>query len=133
MEPNYKSYSVQELRDVLKNIDKDSYPDRYINVLAELESRVKRIHKEDDASEKTFIKKKIRKPRTDSQRLTTCFFLTLYVVYSLYAEKIPGRNNGIELSESPFLYWVLILSFSSIIICDLVKIKSLKQLLWKDT
>ena len=43
-QPNYAAYSVEELEDVLENIDKQAFPERYQAAKNELAAKRQRCH-----------------------------------------------------------------------------------------
>ncbi|MCH8538083.1 MAG: hypothetical protein LAT66_09980 [Alkalimonas sp.] len=99
-EPDYSTYSKDELLQVSRDIDKDAFPERYQRVLLELEK-----------PRPTPEKKKVLSAK--NAHLLGCVSSTSLVVLFLYLEKIPGRGgHHTTMEDSPIFYWFIVAAFA---------------------
>jgi hypothetical protein len=107
-EPDYGSYTVEELLDVLEHIDSDAYPERVERIKSEIGCR-SNTEVENSSLPFKFTKK-------ESYCLT--FFVCLgLILFSIFTGEIPiSKSGSVFLESSPKLYWLATIIWLSITI-----------------
>ncbi|MEE4245762.1 MAG: hypothetical protein V2I33_10140 [Kangiellaceae bacterium] len=123
MEINYQSYTLEELQDVKRNVDRYKYPERYEAVVDEIAKRII-IQTRDQHEQKTshshnsaeVCDKPIREVDEEGNYIPNVVAVTdqiknfslavallLYGLFGLYRNDlyIPGRRGGVHLSDTP--------------------------------
>ena len=125
MNPDYHSYTSEELEDVCSNIDKDRHPERYQNILNELSTR--RLSEQDRnvdiAPKATEPKPKSKKKRSKKQKITSSLAIFIAVAAFIFYGKIPGRHGDLTAEGEPYFFWITIAILVSLAINNLLTIK----------
>lgn len=111
--PDFKNYSLDELKDVEQNINQDLYPERYNRITKELSNRgvqvlspepIKQVL--DDVED---VDEEVKPPPSKKKRITWILSSTLLVIFFLLAGEIIGRNgDSLTPENDPILYWSVI-------------------------
>ena len=98
-EPKYQDYSVAELFDVLKHIDKDLYPEKVEQIELEIERR--------SDTEIATAYKPFR--FTKSEGYCLLFFIGLgLLIFSIFSGELPtSKNSSVQVDNNPNLYWLV--------------------------
>ena len=119
MNPDYQSYTEDELLDAFEHIDKDAWPDRY----AEIKKHLQKFSGEDKentvsnsinskASGKSWWRKiDFNKPK---EKVIT-FGFALWTLYILFTGQISAKNSDISFDESPKIYVIFVAFFMAIL------------------
>jgi hypothetical protein len=119
MNPDYQSYTEEELLDAFEHIDKDAWPERYAEIKKYLQKYA------DEAKENTVSNSNNRKDSENSwwrkidfskpkEKIITLGF-TLCTSYILFAGKISAKNSDISFDESPKTYVLFVAFFIAIL------------------
>lgn len=101
MEPDYQSYTLEELYDVKSNIDKHAYPQRYKALLHEFALR-------ENAEAKSIPKEVVIKPKrkiTNKERIISSSIMLIITVSCIYYGKTPSKYDGLSMEEDPYYFW----------------------------
>ena len=123
MEPDYQSYTRDELYDVKSNINKDAYPERYKALLQELARREK-------AQPKVTVKETVKKPKrkvTNKEKIISSAIMLIIVVVCIYIEKIPGKHDGYSMAEDPYFFWGTLLLCVGFAVSQLLSLERNKK------
>ena len=108
--PDYKNYSIDELKDVEQNIDQELYPERYERITKELASRGVQVRlpvpiKQDLDNVED---EEVKPPPSKKKRISWVLSSSVFVILFLIAGEIPGRNGDSFTPENtPIFYWSL--------------------------
>jgi len=114
MIPDYPSYTEDELLEAFENIDKEAWPERYIEIKKHLqkfadEAKEKPLVQTDnieDSESSWWRKIDFNKPK---EKLIT-FGLTIWTLYILFTGQISAKNSQISFEDSPKTY-IFFISF----------------------
>ena len=123
MEPDYKSYTLDELYDVKSNINKDAYPQRYKALQQELARREK-------AQPKVTVKETVKKPKrkaTNKEKIISSAIMLIIVVVCIYIEKIPGKHDGYSMADDPYFFWGTLLLCVGFAVSQLLSLERNKR------
>ncbi|WP_462155853.1 hypothetical protein [Pseudoalteromonas piscicida] len=116
MNPDYQSYTEDELLDALEHIDKDAWPERYAEIKIQLQKFADEARKNSvcnsNKSEKSWWRKiDFNKPK--EKVITLCF--ALWTLYILFTGQISAKNSDISFDESPKTYVFFVAFFMAIL------------------
>lgn len=123
MNPDYQSYTLEELYDVRAKIDKELYPARYEYLLKEISVREHKLPKKPVTEDSEKPKRK----RTNKEKIVSSTLILSAVGLCLYYEKIPGRHGGLTMSEDPYFFWGTLLFCAGLAINQLLTLESRKS------
>ena len=120
MNPDYQSYTEDELLDAFENIDKDAWPERYAEIKKYLQKFADEAKENtgnetdnNESSEKPWWRKiDFNKPK---EKVITLGF-TLWTLYILYTGQISAKNSEISFEESPKIYVFFVAFFIAILV-----------------
>lgn len=124
MEVKYHEYTTQELEDVRANINKDKYPERYQAVVDELSTRKPKKVDSFELKDEEIASPKPKRKRSNKARVISNSIFIAIAVSCIYFERIPGRNGGITLVDSPYWFWSVIVLCFGLCLVDLSKIEN---------
>lgn len=119
MNIDYDSYSVDELEDVLENIDKEAWPDRYEKAKASLKH--KRILEAQNNIEATSKDEKSQIDFNSSKQKLITIILVLFIAFIIVTGEIPAKSTVITYDESPGHFVFFVLSMFSFFIWRIIK------------
>lgn len=111
-EPDYSSYTLEELEDVCKHIDKITFPNRAIKIQKELARRQSGIPalKQTQSDNSDSSLPPVKKGKKSARGLVLAIWPAT-VILSIYYGKLPSRNGMIHYSEEPGLFITCLLVF----------------------
>ncbi|WP_076419897.1 hypothetical protein [Colwellia sp. UCD-KL20] len=109
-EPKYQDYSVDELFDVLKHVDKDLYPEKVEQIKLEIARR--------SNTEIATAYKPFRFTKSDGYCLL--FFCGLgLIIFSIFSGELPiSRSVSVQIDIYPHLYWFVFAVWTVITLCS---------------
>ena len=109
-ESDYSSYTLEELEDVCKHIDKEMFPDRAIKIQKELARRQSGISakRKSQLVDKDLSLRQAKKGKKSARGLVIVIWPAT-VILSIYYGKLPSRNGLIQYSEEPGLFIICLL------------------------
>ena len=111
-EPDYSSYSLEELKDVLRVIDRDNYPDRVLKAQNEIKLRESDKLPEEGVKSKPAPEQAApKKQGKKSARVIVLAIWPALVFLSIYFGKLPSRNGFVTYDENPGLFVFCIMIF----------------------
>ncbi|MFZ8201642.1 hypothetical protein [Alteromonas portus] len=111
-EPNFASYTLEELEDILTQIDKAQFPDRVLTIKKEIARRRSGAPAENHSPlDTTNSSPHNTKKGKKSARGIVLAVWPATVVFSVYFGKIPSRNGFIHYAEEPRLFIICLLVF----------------------
>lgn len=125
MEPDYKSYTIAELKDICEHIDKYKHPKRYEEVLAALDHKTALKPTQTEENGTDFASFWFPK-RSTKMKIFTSGILLLGLTACIYYGAIPwkGREELITPDNDPILFWFIIVFLTFLAITQLFSIKS---------
>ncbi|KXJ54355.1 hypothetical protein [Cognaticolwellia aestuarii] len=127
MHQDYSKYSLDELYDVEEHIDQDSYPERYQLILEQIRLK-ESINAEPLASAELTKAPEVKaKPKSISNRVISIIFVAAFLVYSLISGQVGAKGKVLSVTESPEVYWGIVIMLVSFILYDLFKIYRIKN------
>ena len=123
MQINYQQYTSEELNDVICNVDRDKYPERYQEALKLLESRKplgSKSHNDLNSDEHSFW---FPKRSTKGKIISSCI-LFLVIAGCLFYGVFPWRDRVITFEDEPYLFLTIIVFLLIVGIAQLFTIKS---------
>lgn len=116
MNPDYQSYTQDELLDALEHIDKDAWPDRYAEIKIHLqkfadEAKENAVSNSKKGEKSWWRKIDFNKPK---EKIITLGF-TLWTLYILFNGQISAKNSDISFDESPKTYVFFVAFFIAIL------------------
>lgn len=115
-EPDYSTYTLKELLEVIDCIDKELYPHRVEKILSEIKLRKSGVaakEKVEEEVESPFPEfewpKKLAK-----EHWLIIIICSAFTTYALYFDYIPMRGVTIERLEQPALFYMFLVFFNAI-------------------
>lgn len=115
MKPDYQSYTKDELLDVMQNIDREAWPERYSEIKKQLQ---KFEHQAEDNNLNETPKKSYWREidfNKFSEKAITLFFM-LWLFYILFTGEIIAKHSYIEFDSSPKTFGFIVALFAVILI-----------------
>ena len=111
-EPDYSSYSIEELRDALSRIDRDAYPLRVEVLKQEIEKRVPVTPDTKENPVNTKTKTVLKEPETKLSGWFTSFIVLIFgslLVWDVVSGYATKKSGKVYLDESPFEFklWIM--------------------------
>lgn len=111
-EPQYSTYTLEELTDSLKHIDKEAFPTRAKSIELEIEQRKAGVPPKQVV--KTFEShsspSKIEKGKKSARGIVLAIWPAT-VFFSIFYGKLPSRNGLISYQEEPGLFVTSLIIF----------------------
>ncbi|OBT10412.1 hypothetical protein A9267_05910 [Shewanella sp. UCD-FRSSP16_17] len=127
MHQDYSKYSLDELYDVEEHIDQDTYPKRYQLILEQIRLKESITPEPLPSAEPTKADEVEAKPKSISSRIISIIFVAAFLIYSLVSGQIGAKGKVLSVTESPEVYWGIVIMLVSFILYDLFKIYRIKN------
>lgn len=119
MEPDYKTYSLEELYDAKAHIDSERYPQRYADLMSELELRVNDVDSsvQLDSTEGLFAEGGVLM----RVLAALCAVFVFWMLMSVLSEQeiVVRKHFIIELASSPVKFYMFIALDILLLLCFL--------------
>lgn len=105
MKPDFSTYSITELNDVIEHIDREKYPERLIAAQTELARKMESDKPEDKSQESLKLDKD---KQLIAMIISVVFTITsLYLLYKAIVDHtVLNRSAGVmHYDQSPLLFW----------------------------
>jgi hypothetical protein len=100
-EPDYESYTYDELLDVLEHIDADRYPER----LERIKLVIQQLSETLKDNPSTSLKETFRFTKKEGYCLSF-FICSFLIVLCLFIEEVPiSKSSSVHMESNPQLYW----------------------------
>ncbi|AEE22777.1 hypothetical protein Glaag_1830 [Glaciecola sp. 4H-3-7+YE-5] len=111
-EPVFSTYSIEELEDALKHIDKAAFPDRVEKIHKEIELRQSGVPAKElsELVESKPLESTVKKGKKSARGLVLAIWPAT-VIFSIYYGELPSRNGLIHYKEEPGLFVTCLLIF----------------------
>lgn len=124
MKPDYQSYSLADLYDVQSRIDKDTYPERYEELLKEIADREK--HKSEVTVDS--VAHKPKRKRSNKEKIASSLLLFIAVGACIFYGHIPGKHGGFSMENDPYIFWGLLLVGAGLALNQLLTLETKSNL-----
>jgi len=115
--PEFSKFTYQELLEAERGIDKSRFPERYEEILSLLKKHESSLKSADNAPSKK--QPKVKRVRSKKEIIISTVLLSIYTVYSLIQQEIPGIRYGLNPVDNYYLYWLSINSFIGVCIYNI--------------
>ena len=127
MHQDYSKYSLNELYDVEEHIERDAYPERYQLILEQIRLKESVSSKSVNATQSAETPDIVAKPKSISSRIISIIFVAAFLIYSLISGQIGAKGKVLSVTESPEVFWGIIIMLVLFIFYDLFKIYKIKN------